>query len=144
MSSTDRIEKTVHLRAPVSRVWRALTTVSEFNTWFQIELEGSFEVGRRVEGQADCTGDMRIWVEIEKMEAERCFSFRWNPEDKPMEPEVTTLVEFRLQPDGDGTRLTVVESGFDGIPPERRTLAFSRNEEGWRMQIENIQRYVSA
>jgi len=40
--------------------------------------------------------------------------------------------------------LTVVESGFDGIPLARRASAFEANEGGWAEQLENIGRHVSA
>jgi len=43
-----------------------------------------------------------------------------------------------------GTQLTVVESGFDGIPLARRAQAFEANEGGWAAQLENIGRHVSA
>jgi uncharacterized protein YndB with AHSA1/START domain len=58
--------------------------------------------------------------------------------------EPTTLVEFRLADVADGTQLTVVESGFDRIPPERRAIAFRMNEQGWAEQLTHIARYVAA
>jgi hypothetical protein len=42
-----------------------------------------------------------------------------------------------------GTRLTVVESGFDRIPAARRAEAFRMNEGGWAEQLLNIERHVS-
>src|SRR4051812_40206530 len=46
MSSTDRIQKQVRLKAPRSRVWRALTDAQEFGTWFRVKLETGFAVGQ--------------------------------------------------------------------------------------------------
>ena len=80
------------------------------------------------------------------MEPERLFSFRWHP--YAIDPKVdysnepTTLVEFRLEEAAGGTLLTVVESGFDRIPPRRRAEAFRMNDEGWAEQLENIERHV--
>ena len=48
MTDTDRIEKQIVLRAPRSRVWRALTDAREFGTWFRAVIDGEFKVGRRV------------------------------------------------------------------------------------------------
>jgi hypothetical protein len=55
-----------------------------------------------------------------------------------------TLVEFTLADEAGGTRLTVVESGFDRIPIARRAEAFRKNSGGWAAQMANIERYVSA
>jgi len=53
------------------------------------------------------------------------------------------LVEFRLEERGDGTLLTLTESGFAKLPPERRGEAFRMNEGGWAEQLENIARHVA-
>ncbi len=145
--STDRIEKSVLLRAPVSRVWRALTDAQEFGTWFRADLEGGFAVGRTTRGRITYPGYEHLTMEvaIERMEPERLFSFRWHPGgDPPEDPATapTTLVEFRLEEVAEGTRLTVVESGFDRLPPDRREQSFRENEEGWAIQLENVRRHV--
>jgi uncharacterized protein YndB with AHSA1/START domain len=50
--STDKIEKRVVLKAPRSRVWRAIADAKEFGTWFRMELEGSFTPGARVRARS--------------------------------------------------------------------------------------------
>jgi uncharacterized protein YndB with AHSA1/START domain len=148
MTNTDRIEKNIHLRAPRARVWRALTDAAEFGEWFRVELDGPFAVGQRVRGKITYPGYEHLTMEVavEKMEAERLFSFRWHP--NAVDPKVdysgepTTLVEFRLEEAKDGTSLTVVESGFDKVPASRRAEAFRMNSQGWQSQVENIKRHV--
>jgi hypothetical protein len=85
-----------------------------------------------------------MWVET--MEAERVFSFRWHPyavdSNVDYSQEPTTLVEFRLEEAPEGTRLTVVESGFDRLPAGRRAEAFRMNSQGWAKQMEHVQAYV--
>jgi uncharacterized protein YndB with AHSA1/START domain len=147
---TDRIEKTIDLRAPRSRVWRALSRVEEFGAWFGLALEGAFAPGARLSGRLTSPGHEHLTLEItvERVEPEHLLSFRWHP--YAMEPgvdyasEPTTLVEFRLAEVAEGTRLTVVESGFDRIPPERRAIAFRMNEQGWAEQLTHIAHYVAA
>ena len=146
----DRIEKQVTLDAPRSRVWRALTDVAQFNAWFGVKLSAPFVPGAEVSGQITIRDydhvTMTIWIET--MEPERFFSFRWHP--YAIEPgvdysaEPTTLVEFRLGDVAGGTRLTVVESGFDRIPAARREEAFRMNEGGWAEQMLNVERHVAA
>jgi uncharacterized protein YndB with AHSA1/START domain len=148
MTNTDRIEKNVLLRAPKSRVWRALTNAEEFGSWFGARLDTGFAVGKQASGNITHPGyeHLKLEVTVERMEAEDLFSFRWHP--YAIDPEVdysqepTTLVEFRLEEVAEGTRLTVVESGFDRIPAERRAEAFRMNSGGWAQQMENIRRHV--
>lgn len=148
-TTTDRIEKTMVLRAPRSRVWRALADAQEFGAWFRVELEGAFAEGATVRGRITHPGYEHVTMEMQivRMDAERLFSYRWHPYaidpavDYSAEP--TTLVEFRLEETPGGTRLSVVESGFDRLPSGRRDEAFRMNEGGWSEQLRNIERHVS-
>ena len=146
---TDRIEKSVELKAPVSRVWRALTDYREFGTWFRVRLDGPFEPGRAVRGQITYPGYEHLKWEavVQKMEPERLFSFTWHPyaidPNQDYSSEVPTLVEFTLQKIAAGTLLRVVESGFDKLPDKRRLEAFRMNEGGWGEQMKNIAQHVA-
>jgi uncharacterized protein YndB with AHSA1/START domain len=147
---TDRIEREIVLKAPVSRVWQALTDARQFGHWFGVELSGPFAPGDRVtatvttEQYAGVTFDIMVL----QMEPERLFSWRWHPGD--IEPAVdlsgepTTLVEFHLAPVAGGTHLRVIESGFDALPPSRRSAAYRANDHGWAEQMVNIERHVAA
>jgi uncharacterized protein YndB with AHSA1/START domain len=148
-STTDSIRKQILLRAPQTRVWKALTDSKEFGTWFKVDLEGPFVPGQWNRGRITHPGFDHITMEIlvERMEAETLFSYRWHP--YPMDPAVdysiepATLVEFRLEAVEGGTLLEVVESGFDQLPPSRRDEAFRMNERGWTGQLANIERHVA-
>ncbi|MFC3717386.1 SRPBCC family protein [Luteimonas soli] len=144
----DRIEKRIELAAPVSRVWRALTDHREFGEWFRVAIEAPFAPGEESRGHITYPGYEHIqWrAVVRDMAPERLFSFSWHP--YAIEPgvdysgEPPTLVEFRLEPHGDGTLLTVTESGFDRIPAHRRDEAFRMNDGGWAEQVQNIKRHV--
>lgn len=145
----DRIEKRIELKAPVARVWRALTDYREFGEWFRVKLEGPFVVGQVARGQVTYPGyeHLRWQAAIEKMEPEQLFSFTWHPyaidPQVDYSPEPPTLVEFRLQAIAGGTLLLVTESGFDKIPSERRGEALRMNDGGWSQQLKNIENYVA-
>jgi len=147
--STDRIEKNIVLRAPRSRVWRAIAGAEEFGAWFGVKLEGAFAPGARVKGRITTPGYEHVIMDItvERIDPERLFSYRWHP--YAVQPgvdysgEPTTLVEFQLEEVAGGTRLTVVESGFDRIPLARRAEAFRMNDQGWGEQLKNIERHVA-
>lgn len=149
-SSTDRLERQVVLDATPSRVWRAITEVSQFNRWFGVNLTTPFTAGGESSGQIAIPNyehlTLHLWVE--RMEPERLFSFRWHPNaidpnvDYTSEP--TTLVTFTIEPVEGGTRLTIVESGFDALPVARRVPAFTGNGKGWTSQLENIRKHLAS
>jgi len=147
--STDRIERSIVLRAPPARVWRALTDAQEFGQWFCVRLQSGFVVGERAVGQITNPGYEHVRFEaiVECMEPERLFALRWHP--NALEParnyhdEPTTLIEFRLEPVPQGTRLTVTESGFDALPASRREEAYRGNDAGWAEQLRNIEAYLA-
>jgi uncharacterized protein YndB with AHSA1/START domain len=148
-SSTDRIEKRIELRASPARVWRALTDHKEFGQWFRVNLESPFVPGMPTRGQITHPGYEHVVMEVvvQKMEAERLFSFHWHP--YAVDPKVDysneppTLVEFKLQKSPTGTLLVVTESGFDSIPAARRDEAFRMNSRGWEGQLKNINTHVT-
>lgn len=146
---TDRIEKRIELKAPVSRVWRALTDHREFGEWFRVKLDGPFVPGQVSRGHITYPGYEHVRWEavVQKMEPEKLFSFTWHP--YAIDPKVDysgetpTLVEFRLEKTATGTLLVLTESGFDKIPSGRRPDAFRMNDGGWAQQMKNIESHVA-
>jgi uncharacterized protein YndB with AHSA1/START domain len=144
----DPIEKTIEIHAPLSRVWQALTDHRQFGEWFRVNLDGPFVAGRPSTGHMAYPGyeHLKWQAQVRQIEPESLFSFSWHP--YAIDPEVDysgetpTLVEFRLEPSESGCRLTVTESGFDGVPAHRRAEALRKNDEGWGIQMENIARYA--
>jgi uncharacterized protein YndB with AHSA1/START domain len=150
-TSTDRIERKILLKAPRSRVWRALSDAKEFGDWFGVDFKGkAFVAGKPVQGKITYPGYEHLVMEVlvERVVPERLLSWRWHPAaidpavDYSQEP--TTLVVFELEEGEGGTSLSVVESGFDKIPAERRATAFRMNASGWEAQMRNIEKHVAA
>jgi uncharacterized protein YndB with AHSA1/START domain len=147
-TSTDRIEKEIVMRAPRSRVWRALTDAAEFGKWFGVEMKDTFAAGARATGKITHPGYEHLTLDmtVERMEPERLFSWRWHPyavdPKRDYSGEPTTLFECELTDVPGGTRLRIVESGFDRVPPARRAEAYRMNTDGWTIQVQNIARYV--
>lgn len=148
---TDRIERSVVVKATRERVWRAISNAEEFGSWFGVNLKGqTFSTGQVVRGPIAVVGyEHIIWeVRIEHIEPPNLLSFRWHP--YAIDPKVDytkeepTLVTFTLaDAPAKATLLTVVESGFDKLPPERRLEAFRMNGRGWSTQMDNIARHVA-
>jgi len=145
----NRIEKRIELKAPVSRVWTALTDYRQFGEWFQVAIEGPFEPGQVSLGHMTYPGFEYIKWEavVQQMQPERLFSYTWHPyavdPNVDYSQETPTLVEFRLEPISGGTLLMVTETGFDKIPSQRRAEAYSKHSEGWIEQLNNVGTYVA-
>jgi len=156
---TDRIRKTKLLHAPVERVWAAISDARQFGTWFGAEFEGPFVAGARVGARIVPTkvdaeeaklqeshAGVPFEVVVERVDPMRRLSFRWRPypveqEDPASAP--TTLVEFELAEAPNGTMVTITESGFDGVPLDKRADAFKGNEEGWSHQVRLLETYLA-
>lgn len=157
---TDRIEKKILLRAPLRRVWKALSDSKDFGAWFGVKFDAPFVPGARMRGTIVGTSvnaeiakaqkqyeGLAFEITIESMEPERLFSFRWHPH--AVEPgvdysaEPTTLIVFALEEVAGGVMLTLTESGFDQIPLARRANAFTANEQGWEIMTKIFAEYVA-
>jgi uncharacterized protein YndB with AHSA1/START domain len=157
--STDRIEKRVLLRAPLDRVWRAISDPEVFGRWFGVRFDGPFVAGTSVTASITGTtvddevakrqephaGVKSTW-QVVAVEPQQRFAYRWHPfavdPDTDYDREPTTLVEFTLSETPDGVLLTITESGFDAIPEARRSASFEANAEGWAIQADLVRRYA--
>jgi uncharacterized protein YndB with AHSA1/START domain len=155
---TDRIEKTALLAAPVERVWAALTDSSSFGAWFGAEFDGPFEAGHTTTGRIaptsvdpEVAAQQQEWagvplnLDVTVIDPMTRFEFRWDLSEGPDSPTLgLTTVAFRLAPEGAGTRMTIVESGFDAIAADRAVVDSQReqNDEGWTHQLRLIAAYL--
>ena len=147
----DRIVKSIELKAPIARVWRALTDHEEFGEWFQVAIDGPFVAGEISTGQMTYPGFEHFpwYATILEMEQEKRFVLTWCPyidnPDADFSKEPTTRVEFTLEPTAEGTRLTIVESGFADLPADhRREECLVRNTKGWDEVVETVKAYVGS
>ncbi len=157
---SNRIEKRILLRAPLERVWQAISDSGQFGRWFGAAFNGPFLAGRPLTGKIVGTAvdpevaklqkphegkTIELWVE--KIEPMRTISFRWHPfavsAEVDYSKEPTTLIVFQLEPMGSSTQLTITESGFDQLPLARRAEAFRANDGGWAHQLTLIEKYLA-
>jgi uncharacterized protein YndB with AHSA1/START domain len=142
------IERSLTLRAPRGRVWRALVDLREFCKWFSMKsLDGSFEPGARLlMTPTEEIGCGPFYIFVEDVQPENLLSWRWHPGDVDPKAEYhaepTTLVVFRLEEVADGTKVTVTESGFNQISLARRAKVLRENTDGWEHQMNSLQTYV--
>ena len=138
------IEQQVIIHAPRSRVWKALTTPSEFSTWFRANVSATeFREGDRIDLVSTYPGHegTAFFIQIDKIEPEHCFVWRWGPVKATAEDKLTT-VTIELEEIPQGTRVKVTESGFDQFSLEQRAKAFEANTQGWKLQTQNLRNYA--
>ena len=159
-TDTDFIQKRVVLRAPLERVWSAVSDAAQFGSWFGVAFDGPFVAGKVMKGKIvpttvdpvvartqEAYAGAAFDFTVERIVPMSLFSFRWHPfavdpaVDYSGEP--TTLVTFELAAVPGGTQLTITETGFDGIPAARRPKAFEMNSQGWEAQLQLVEKYVS-
>lgn len=158
-SDTDVIRKTARLDAPLARVWEAISDSRQFGAWFGAEFDAPFVAGTTISARIRPTtvdpevaalqaphAGLPFTVIVAHVEPPHRLAFRWHPHGTGgagHEADPTTLVEFVLAADGDGTRLTITESGFDKIALERRAQAFTANDGGWTHQLRLVAAYLA-
>lgn len=131
--SADRIERETLIEASLERVW---SLVTEPGFWVAdpaslpgtVAREGESMVAKNAE-----YGDFP--VRVEKVEPPTYVAYRWASAfpGQELREDNSTLVEFTLTPEGDKTRLRVVESGFATLTgsEELRGQAVKDNTSGW-------------
>jgi len=156
-----RIQKSALLRAPLGVAWAAVSDARRFGSWFGVEFDRGFEEGAIITGRiVPTTVDPEVaklqephrgkpfTFVVEGIEPRRRISFRWHPfaidPKRDYSAEPMTLIVFELQEVAGGTRLTITESGFDAIPPDRREEAYRANEGGWTHQLALVSKYLAS
>ena len=140
----DRIEQEIVIEAPPEVVWELVTDPEHVGAWFGDEAEIDLRRG----GDAAITWERygRFLARVEKVEPPRFFSFRWSrPKETPVAEGNSTLVEFSLSAEGEGTRLTVVESGFAALatPEDEKEQHVADNTEGWSIELGHLREYAA-
>jgi uncharacterized protein YndB with AHSA1/START domain len=143
----DHIERETVINAPVERVWELITQAEHLGRWFgdagaEIDLRPGGAMALRWTEYGTTRG------RVVTVEPHTRFSYRWAPFKDPSGDEPgegnSTLVEFTLQPEGDGTRLRVVESGFASLATSdaQRQQNLKGNTEGWEFETGELRAYA--
>ena len=145
--SNDSIERQIEIKAPVAKVWKALTDSQLFGQWFSANPPPPFEAGKTAKARNTTKGfEMDMEFHVKKITPQSYFSYAWTPfpldQTFDYSKEEPTLVEFWLEPTSTGTLLKVKESGFNKITASRRAKAFEMHTGGWEAQLRNIEKFL--
>lgn len=146
-TSENSIERQIEIKAPVGKVWKALTDAKLFGQWFGVNLHSEFVPGKTTKGRNTSKGfEMDMTFHIKELKPQSYFSYTWIPfpidQTFDYSKEECTLVEFFLEEIATGTLLKVKESGFNKITASRRAEAFKMHSGGWEAQLRNIEKFV--
>ncbi len=142
MGFPDRIERTVELAQSPGTVWDAITTAEGLSSWFGQTAAIDLRPGgaARMTWSGGHTADLRV----ERVEKPSVFGFTWHISEMPEDDPRRTYVEFTLEPVGEGTRLTVVESGFAQLPDDRHEKAYDSHLQGWVGELGELVDHLDA
>lgn len=132
----DRIERTVHLSRTPAQVWQALTTAEGLSAWFGERASIDLRPGGAA--TLNFAGNVTVEMRIERVEEPAVFAYTWRLPDLPEDDPRRTYVEFTLDPNGDGTVLRVVETGFAQLPPDTRRATYDSHSEGWTRELAEL------
>ena len=126
ITELSRIDRTIEIKAPPERVWRALTSAAELSAWFQVKIDGEIKPGNEVwmTSMHEQHGGMRFRVRFVEMTPPRRFAWQWCPGavdpavDYSLEPQTT--VTFTLEPT---SGRNTAERGGDRVRPGRAGAA---------------------
>jgi uncharacterized protein YndB with AHSA1/START domain len=145
--TTDLIERETLIEAPVERVWSVLTEAEHLSSWFaqqgaEIDLRPGGALVMRWEDMPT------THARVEVVEPPHRFAYRWSAhfaEGAEPTDDNSTLVEFTLTPEGGGTRLRVVETGFASLATDEaaRTRNYEDNVGGWKQVLAQFEAHVA-
>jgi uncharacterized protein YndB with AHSA1/START domain len=142
----DTIEREITVKASKERVYQAISDPKQIVTWFPDAIEGSLEAGERpilVFGEQD----HRTQIYVEAARPHEYFAYRWVPGRKGTLGDVlkvpNTLVEFRIEELGEGTKVFLKESGFASLPAEVAENSLQDNSHGWSVMMERLEKAMS-
>ncbi len=141
--AVHKIEREILIGAPVEVVWRVLTEPEHLQSWFsdsaslELHAGGAGILGFQNRSSA---GLNEVQVQVRDVEPPHRFSFRWDhPAGVDADERNSLLVEFNLAREGKGTRLHLVESGFEH---GERPGQLAEHRKGWDECLASLAAYV--
>lgn len=133
MAVQDTIERQMTFRVPRETVWAAITEPEQIARWFGTGAELDLRPGGEGTLSWENLG-VTTSITVEAVDPPSRFAYRW--QSNRAGPK--TLVEFRLEEIPNGTRLTLVESGFGQLGED----SWQGNEYGWDEELGDLRAYL--
>lgn len=139
----ERVEREILIDAPLEVVWAVITEPEHVSGWFS----DSVEIDLRPGGELTLIweGDHSEHGRVVKVEPPHYFSFRWiRGSATDVREDNSTLVEFSLSAEAQGTRLRVVETGFSklDLPEDEQARDVEEHRQGWEHELDQLREYL--
>ncbi len=146
---TDTIEREILFKAPIQRVYDAITQPDQIVKWFPDAVTGALEPGKQAVFAFEGYGEAPVYIVA--TEPPSYFAYRWLPGssydkttfDGNVLSAPNTLVEFNLEEEPGGTRLRFKESGFSSLPAEVIEKSLADNNEGWTYMFDRLEKFLA-
>jgi len=143
----DTITRDIVIKAPIERVFSALTEAEHLATWFAEGIDGGLEPGEQ--SLWDFGNYGRAKVLMVAADRPNYVAYRWVPGGTvtfvgDLTTRPTTLCEFRLEEVDGGTKVSLVESGFLSLPQEEIEASFKDNDSGWEEMLPKLGAYAES
>ena len=139
-ADTYTVRRTIDITASVDAVWSAVTEPAHISAWFGTTvLDGT---GAGATGTISWPEHGSIPLRVEAIDPQRSVSYRWSNDDakgafpEQLDEEDSTVFTFTLEPTDDGTRLTVVETGFDHTSDPAGNM--DEHRKGWDYELDEL------
>jgi uncharacterized protein YndB with AHSA1/START domain len=135
----DRIERSVLINAPLDRVWDLVT---EPGWWVPNQSQSPIDRTPGAVAIRESERWGRFPVQVVSFDPKTYAAFRWasTSPGEDLTDDNTTLVEFHLVDEAEAIKVTVIETGFAGlpIPEEARRKGLSSNTDGWTQELDGL------
>lgn len=142
------LEKEIYIAASPAVVYEVVSSPEHIKQWWSADADFEMKPGGSgvlVFGDGACTPGTVVQLTVVEAVPGVRFVFRWDhPEGESPRPGNSMLVTFSLIPDGDGTRLKVVEEGFRERGWEAAVLeeCYNSHDDGWSRHLADLVTYV--
>lgn len=139
-AETFTVERAIHIAAPMERVWSAVTDPANISQWFApttLDADGSGVIAFE---------ENAVPLRVVSSNPQTAITYEWNNDDAlaanppVIDAGTSTAFTFTLEPVGDGTRLTVVETGFAATSDPAHNLA--SHQTGWTSELDKLVRLL--
>jgi uncharacterized protein YndB with AHSA1/START domain len=135
------VTRSVFVRASVDRVWDVVTDPAHIVGWFGQKADFEpMRVGAR--GTLGWDGYGEVPAIVTDFDPKSLFAFTWADPGGDLSAGSSTNARFTLEPAPGGTRLTVVETGFENLSDPARRL--EENRDGWNHELDELVAYAES
>jgi uncharacterized protein YndB with AHSA1/START domain len=130
------IKREIVIDAPAAKVWEHITDSKKITGWL---MPNDFEA---IEGKAfslDCNEQGKVSCVVKEIVPMKKLVYSF----KSRVTKVETLLTITLAPEGKSTRLTLVHSGWDALPPGEQGVADIFGG-GWGGALDKLQKQFAA